>query len=468
MEREISGKYRDDGGEVCGQLKKLFPHAFQVYYDKYMRRIVACFVSLLCLLLVVSCFGSDFVNLKISAAQSSTSTSSKAIYNAQKYDFEDDVLKEEVRGEPVVTVTPSAFILNVARIRLFNPTDTEDLTKGAYDFLELVSIKIYDFDVPDHNIIPTRYNMLSSKGIQSLSLPLSLLKKEWHGLSLMFAPEGDIASNGMWGGSIIGIKKDSLPSYIKEDDIKNTIGEIPFGIKLSDDSVWFSYDSLFPFKNCGRLNYISFYDGSDNVYFMNPESEMGIWNFGPEYTEGNASGMIFPMDTISLTDLQNPEITISVDTENLIEFYQTSDGKYYASLAKSNPFPFRVTVDEYDPSVFLYSEQAIKDIKDAVPFDCFDYKMRTDKGIWHVLAHTQPNYSGLSYVEIFRSSESSFDERVAELIYTGEELSIVDYNAPQNGDVYYFIRNVNSKGEKSEAKLFTQVDTYPNSDGRNY
>ena len=428
-----------------------------MHYNGCMRRtVVSIAVSFFCLLTAVSCFGTDFVELKVSASQSGSS-SPRAIFNARKYDISSDMLKDEVKGEPVATVTPTAFILDIDRIRLFNPSDSEDLTNGSYESMDLIPQVTYEA-VKLGNIIPTRYNMLSSKGVKSLSLPLSILKKEWHGLSLMIRPGGNETTNGMWAGSVIGIRKDSLPSGIDADMIENRLTGLPFGLELPDDSVWFSFQNVLPFKTGGMLSYITFYDGADDVYLINPDGENGSWHYGGESSRGNQTGTVFPMDTINLSELKNPEITVSVDTNDLIEIYETSSGTYYVSLAKSDPFPFRVIVDEYDPDVFLYSEQAVTDIKDASPFDCIDYKMNSKRGICHILTYTQANYSGLSHVEIFRSEKADFDEN-AVLIYSGEDLSIVDYDCPKDREVYYFIRSVNTEGEKSDMKAFTRIDS---------
>ena len=425
------------------------------------RTFVLITVLVSCFLFLVSCFGTDFVDIEISAAQTNSTEKSRAVYSVQKYDFDPSMLKDEVKGKAAASVTPSAFILDIDRIRLFNPVDTSDVTKGVRESLSLVNTTTYNGGA----IIPKRYNMLSSKGITSFSLPLSILRKNWHGLALMIRPGGNEETNGMWAGSIIGISIESLPSSITADKIVNTLTVLPFGIEYPDDTVWFSFYDLIPFRLGGMLGYITFSDGVDDVSLINPEGNDGTWCYGSENSHGNQSGVVYPMETVNLSNLRNPEITISVDTENLIEFYETEDGRYYASLSKSNPFPFRIIVDEYDAEVFLYTEQAVTDIKDAYPFDCFDYVMDSKDGRCHVLVHTEPNYSGLSGVEVYRSTSSTFDER-AELIYTGDELSIVDYGAPENVDVYYFIRSVNTKGEVSSVRSFMRIDSRAKSGGR--
>ena len=396
------------------------------------------------------------VTLEVSAAQTK-SDGARAVYSVPEYDISDEMLKDEVKGDAVASVTPSAFILDIDGIKLFNPKNYGDVTDGAEESLELVSVMTYEAAQGKGNIIPKRYNMLSSKGLSSVSLPLSKLRQNWHGLSLMIRPGGSEETNGMWAGSILGVRKDSLPDGITAGKIVNYLYVLPFGIRYSDEYVWFSFYDIIPFKLGGMLGYITFYDGADAVTLINSEGENGDWCYGAESSYGNQSGAVFPMETINLSELENPEITISVDTENLIEFYETADGRYFASLSKSNPFPFRVIADEYDPKVFLYTEQAVDDIKQAVPFDCFDYVMNSKRGICHILVHTEPNYSGISYAEVYRSTRDVFDDE-AELIYSGEELSIVDYNAPSGSDAYYFIRNVDSSGNKSEIKAFTRID----------
>lgn len=125
-----------------------------------------------------------------------------------EYNVDSELLKDEVKGTPEFVVTPSTYILDIDRIKLFNPIDNEDVTKGAKESFELVSTTCFDSGF----IVPKRYNMLSSKGIATFSLPMSLLKKDWHGLSLMIRPGGNEGTNGMWAGSIIGVRKDSLVS----------------------------------------------------------------------------------------------------------------------------------------------------------------------------------------------------------------------------------------------------------------
>lgn len=407
---------------------------------------------LLPLVLLSSCFGSDFADLKVSASQ--TQFSAKAIYNTLEYNVDSELLKDEVKGTPEFVVTPSTYILDIDRIRLFNPIDKEDVTKGAKESFELISVTCFDSGY----IVPKRYNMLSSKGIATFSLPMSLLKKDWHGLSLMIRPGGNEGTNGMWAGSIIGVRKDSLPSGVDENNIVNTVASLPFGIEYPDDCVWFSFYDLLPFNLGGMLAYITFSDSAEEVHLINPLGEDGFWKYGAETSGGNQSGAIFPMETLNLKNMVVPEIVISIDTKDLIEFYRTDDGNYYAAFTKENPFPFRVFVDEYDPSVYLYSEQAVTDIDDAAPFDCFDYAMTTRTGFCHILVHTQANYSGISFVEVFRSEKDVFDED-AKLIYWGNELSIIDRLPSKYDDVHYYIRTVDLDGKKSGVKRFERIDT---------
>lgn len=72
---------------------------------------------LLPLVLLSSCFGSDFADLKVSASQ--TQFSAKAIYNTLEYNVDSELLKDEVKGTPEFVVTPSTYILDIDRIRLF-------------------------------------------------------------------------------------------------------------------------------------------------------------------------------------------------------------------------------------------------------------------------------------------------------------------------------------------------------------
>lgn len=120
---------------------------------------------LLPLVLLSSCFGSDFADLKVSASQ--TQSSAKAIYNTLEYNVDSELLKDEVKGTPEFVVTPSTYILDIDRIKLFNPIDKEDVTKGAKESFELISVTCFDSGY----IVPKRYNMLSSKGIATFSLP---------------------------------------------------------------------------------------------------------------------------------------------------------------------------------------------------------------------------------------------------------------------------------------------------------
>ena len=151
-------------------------------------------VVLLCLFLVSSCSlstsGSIDNNMKVKISTAQTSSTQRAVFNTKKYTLSSDLLKDEAKNEPEFTVTPSAFILDIDTIRLFNPVDSEDLTKGPEESIELVTVLTYPTPYHDGDIIPKRFNMLSSRGMASVSIPLSILAKDWHGLSLMIRPEG--------------------------------------------------------------------------------------------------------------------------------------------------------------------------------------------------------------------------------------------------------------------------------------
>ena len=84
-------------------------------------RVFLSVLGLFLLVLLVSCFGSDFADLKVSASQ--TQSSAKAIYNTLEYNVDSELLKDEVKGTPEFVVTPSTYILDIDRIRLFNPID---------------------------------------------------------------------------------------------------------------------------------------------------------------------------------------------------------------------------------------------------------------------------------------------------------------------------------------------------------
>ena len=404
-------------------------------------------------LLLSSCFGTDIVDLKISAAQTPDSTS-KAIYSAIPYEIDESMLKDYVLGDPEFSITPSTFIMDIDEIVLFNPLDPKDIQKGAVSSFTLLAADKFD----EEWILPKRYNMLSSKAIASLALPLSVLRKNWHGMTISFLPGGSGTTNGMWAGTLLGVRKDSLPPGITEEMIPNRMTYFPFGIEYPDDCIWFSYEDLFPFKIDGSLSRITFVDSTDTATFVNPDGEDGVWFFGGNVCHGNLSGIIIPMQTLKLSKMIVPELIIALDTENYIDFYSDGNGQYYAAISKTDPFPFRVYIDEYNPSVYLYSEQAVTDIHDAAPFDCFDYSLSTTTGFRHILMHTLPNYAGFSFVEIFRSQHAVFDES-AVLIYAGTKLSIEDTVPAQDSEVYYYIRSVNILGQKSEVKKYKNIVT---------
>ena len=136
-------------------------------------------------LLLSSCFGTDIVDLKISAAQTPDSTS-KAIYSAIPYEIDESMLKDYVLGDPEFSITPSTFIMDIDEIVLFNPLDPKDIQKGAVSSFTLLAADKFD----EEWILPKRYNMLSSKAIASLALPLSVLRKNWHGMTISFLPGG--------------------------------------------------------------------------------------------------------------------------------------------------------------------------------------------------------------------------------------------------------------------------------------
>ena len=417
-------------------------------------RIIGIFFACLAALLLTSCFGSDFSEVRISAAQTPDSTA-KAIYETIPFDIDENLLKDYVLGDPAFIATPSAFIMDINSIDLFNPTDANDLSKGAIQSYWLLDVDRFN----DHWIIPKRYNMLTAKGIATLELPLSLLRRDWHGFSISIRPGGNEETNGMWAGTVIGIRKDSLPAGITEDMIVNKMMVFPFGIEYPDDSIWFSFQDILPFKGNGMLSILIFSDSVTSATMINPEGVDADWQCGSRQSRrSNQTVMVLPMQTIKLSNLILPELIIALDTENLLEFYPDGSGKYLASLSKNNPFPFRIYIDEYDPSVYLYTEQMITDIKDAAPFDCFDYKMTTSKGFMHILTHTQPNYSGIDYVEVFRSQKDVFDES-AQLIYRGTKLSVIDDKPAKDEEVYYYIRSVDLLGAKSDPVQFFGIET---------
>ena len=414
-------------------------------------------------LLLVSCFGSDYSEIKVSASQ--TQDTAKAIFSTPQYTVDESLVKDKIKGDPEFTVTPSAFILCMDQITLFNPNDANDMEKGAYESFSLLDLDRFKSGW----ILPKRYNMLTSKGIATLAIPLSIIRRDWHGMLITMRAGGNESTNGMWAGSIVGVNKSDLTAHgVDVNKIRNNMDPEmvePFKVKYSDDCVWFSFADLFPFSSeCDDLtkcpsNFL-FVDSATTASFLNPEAKDGTWVFGPRKTHGNEYCVVMPMSTIRLTDMLIPEIVISMDTENLIEIHLADDGYYYACLSQHNPLPFRVYVDEYDPSVYLYTEQAITDIKDAAPFDCFDYSITvTDTGEFlHVLMYTKANYAGLDFVEIFRSNIDVFDEN-AKLIYAGTKLSITDYEPAKDAEVYYFIRSVNLLGERSDPKPMKRIST---------
>ena len=430
-------------------------------YNRSMRKKIASIIGLLSIsILMISCFGSDYSTITVSASQTQDST--RAIYSTPQYEVDESIVKEKVQNDAEFTVTPSTFILCMDQITLFNPIDPNNMEKGAYESFDLLELDKFKSGW----IVPKRYNMLTSKGIASLVIPLAIMRRDWHGMLITMRAGGNESTNGMWAGSIVGVNKSDLTAHgVDINKIRNSMDPEmvePFRVKYSEECVWFSFGDLFPFGSDtddytkAPSNYL-FVDSAETVSFINGEAKDGTWVFGPRLTHGNEYCVVMPMSTIRLTDMVLPEIVISLDTENLIEFHQDDEGYYYACLSKNNPLPFRVYVDEYDPSVYLYTEQAIVDIHDAAPFDCFDYAVTvTDSGEFlHVLMYTKANYAGLDFVEIFRSASDVFDEN-AKLIYAGTSLSITDYEPAKDEEVYYFIRSVNLLGERSETKLMKQ------------
>ncbi len=426
-----------------------------------MKKTCALLLSICVILLLSSCFGTDYGTVEISATQ--TESVSRDIYVIPEYNVDETQIKQQFRGEPAFSLTPNSFILDIDEIELFNPRDPDDMTKGVIDSFKLVE----PYSLKGGWILPKRYNMLTSKGVSSITLPLSIIRKKWHGMMIAVRPGGNEETNGMWAGSIIGVSKDAITDKeINVDDVVNDMDPSmvgSFNIQYSDDYLWFSFCDIYPYSSSSDPNnsyaqdtYL-FVDSVDSVSFLNPEMENGSWIFGPRHTSGNASCAIMPMKTIDLRDMITPTIVISVDTENMLDFY-LYNGKYYASARKTNPLPLRIYVDEYDPDVYLYTEQAVNDIDNAAPFDCFDYNLTiTDNNSFqHVLTYTTANYAKLSYVEIYRSTDNSFEESDT-LVYRGTRISTVDYEPAPEDEVYYFIRTVNLSGDKSNPKLMQKI-----------
>lgn len=115
-------------------VEAIFLCVYNLRMKKLYFRFFLTVLVLLPLVLLSSCFGSDFADLKVSASQ--TQSSAKAIYNTLEYNVDSELLKDEVKGTPEFVVTPSTYILDIDRIRLFNPIDKEDVTKGARESFE--------------------------------------------------------------------------------------------------------------------------------------------------------------------------------------------------------------------------------------------------------------------------------------------------------------------------------------------
>ena len=419
-----------------------------------MRKEVLICLVIVFLMVFVSCEDSsngeqgNTAMVKISAMQGGGNRN-RSVYGSSPYDVDDSMMKPEVLGDPAYSVTPSAFILDINDVTLFNPVYPDDITRErAKDKLDLLEAYSYG--------VPKRFNMMNTKNMSTISMKMADVKRDWHGMAINIRPGGNETTNGFWAGSIIGIKKDSFPfDYTL---VTNYMYSAPFDIELSDEYLWFSFQDIIPFNSSGMMGCITFSDSVTGVKLINPEGESGTaWNYGLEFCQGNQTGCVLPMQSINIGSFQNPEISITVDTKDMIQFYSDGEGHYKAFLNKANPFPFNLIVEEYDDSVQFYEGQSVSDISQATPIDCFDYHRTSNGEKQRIMTYTNGNYSGFDHVEIYRSSDAVFDEGDV-LVYTGNAIVYIEQeDVPDSCS--YFVRAVDSDGNKSDAKIFMPIIT---------
>lgn len=415
------------------------------------------------LCLLVSCYADnlnrkiyDKVAMNISVSMENgreIPDGSRAVFQAQDLHIDQSYYNDNVKGEPAYTdITPVEFILDIDRVKLFNPRNVNDLTKGAVDSSTIIS-----FEDLAGSIIPDRVNMLSSKKIFSMSI----LQAKWGGLSIMLRPGGYEITNGMHAASVFCVR---LPDGIDRSQILNGMSayDMPANFDHREDSnyVWVGFSNALPFET--SFAYICLVNGIEEIQFINENYQSGSWVYGPEDSNGNQAGIVLPMDVIDFTGLTDPEFVFMFDTEGCLELYEVEPGVYWISLKKSNPFPFKIITEEYDcNTVQLDACQEYTLGEVAPPIQCFEYDWTRDDSIRYLIfTYTRPNANGVDTIRIYRSSDEIWNGSTAEIVYEGSDYCYYMPWSEEAGSLHYFITAVDSQGRESAAVpfLFEQVD----------
>ena len=451
-------------------------------------------LALLVLALFASCNQeSDFVTIKVSTRVDNSEEGSRATYTVPEFITDPEMYSSGIKnGTMVLSVTPDIMIADIGQIALYNPKNDESITAGFKNKFIISPPHVELSSTPGNstysglNMIPNRVNLLSTKGMASASVPKSIITQKWNGLLLAIGSRiGQLNTvpgyDGYWNGGVVAIKRSVLvdngidPARIVNADDPT---QFPEGVTYRDldedddgeyDFVWFELGMLYPYSDTTLPSFMCFQNGFTTTSIFNLEHENGTRLYGCEETTGNAAACVFPMETIDFSGLENPEIVITINSYHLIDFYEQSNGDYYAYLNKNNPFPLRVIVENYRAEVEYIGDFEIEDIKDAAPIDCFKYRR---ENLQNVPTSTLPNYPDIDHIEIYCSNTDfgnpcdttlSIEERnkIQQTILTGAlkvfqglENSFIHIVLPGQRDLKYWVCSVDKNGQKSYLRKY--------------
>ncbi len=379
--------------------------------------------------------------------------SSRAVFQAKEIRLEESMYRPEIQNRVVAKtgITPEMFILDINNIYLYDPKDKEDPTKGSKRTLQILECD----SVGNGWNIPNRINVISSKNLANTVVPQKELNRKWDGLLIDLLPGGQEQTNGMWAGSAFCVK---LPDGITRDQISNAlgIGDLPENVEHRNDPnyVWVGFQEAIPFV-IGHFQYLCFQHKAENVSFINPNHEQIATNFGPVSSEGNPTGIVIPMDQIDFSGKNAPEFVIMFDTDGCLELYDTEDGRYWLSLKKYNPLPFKIVTEEYDSNTVVVSKEQVAVNK---PIQCYEYDWTYENKYESlVFVYTRPNISGVDKIRIYSSSNEIFNKEEATVVYEGSNYCYVVPATEENKALHYFVSACGKDGTETEVVKFLFV-----------
>ncbi len=453
-----------------------------------MKRLSNLLLALLILSVLVSCrydytINNMIVNDTLNLSFVKETDRSRVNPNAYKIEVGPGIqYKEGIEsGTLEFSVTPDVFYMSINNIALYNAENPSDITSGAvHNLLDDVSnalrwlmvnedggfvymssnevFPIFGADVlmsgmgGDSPYVPSRVNMLYTKGISASYSNVG--NKTWNGLffDLFQGDMGDNFVNNVYSGSMVGIKKTVLEAKgIHDYDIANRLMNISPSVDDADEYVWFTNSVLNPFADTE-------YDQQLRILFQTGITEPVVYRFDEVDAEGDtqaifgpglfSAGRFFiglPMNELDSSDLKNPEVEFCVDAENLIQFYSYG-GKYYAYFNKDNPYPYSISMKEYEVSTIADSEE---DVSSYSLVDCFRFLVND----LTVLQWARPNYADVKRILIYSSKTNDFSTAT----YLGSTRSC-DYiiSGKDYWNTYYWAVFENSKGERSQVKQFVE------------